>query len=105
MRRDEIVRGLETTAGALLDGAIADGHFDAPRRAGAIRRSVRVERQMAQMAGATDMAAKQPAINHRRSPDAGAQREQDDVLKTVRGPDPHFAQQCRMAVVQNGDRS
>ena len=104
MGGDQIVCGLKAAARAFPDGAITDGGFDAPRRAGAIRRPVGIERQVAQVTGPADMTAEQPAIDQRRPADTGAQREQDDVLKTARRANPSFAEQGRMPVVQHRNR-
>src|SRR5439155_7978650 len=52
-----------------------------------------------------DMTAQQPAIDHCRAAHTRAEREQNDVLKTARCAHPRFAQQSRVAVVQDGDHS
>ena len=56
------------------------------------------------MSGATDVPREQPAIDHRCSAHAGAQREQKDVLQILRGAQPNLSQQRGVSIVQDRNR-
>ena len=57
VRRDEIMRGFESAARALLDRVIADGDFERAGSPGAIGRTVRIERDVSQVTRAANMPA------------------------------------------------
>ena len=101
VRRDEIVRGLESAARALLDRIVADGDFEGAGSAGAIGRAVWIERDVTQVTRAPDVPAEQTAIDHGRATDAGAEREHDDILQATGCADPDFTEKRGVGVIQN----
>src|SRR3989442_13094056 len=103
MRRDQVVRRLKPPAGALADGAVADGGLKAAGHVAPVARAFGVETGVAQVAGTPDVAAQQLAIDHRGATDASAQGEQDDVLHAPGRPEPDFAQERCMGIVNYGN--
>ena len=94
--------GIVPPTGALADRAVADGVFQAPGRAGDVRRAVGIEANVAQVSGPADVAFEQPAVHHRGAAHAGAEGQQDDVARAGGGALPHLAHQRRLRVVQHG---
>ena len=58
-------------------------------------------RDVAEMARAADLAAQQLAVGENRPTDAGAQREQDDVLRAAGGAEPRLAKQSSLRIVDD----
>src|SRR5258706_9418901 len=100
---DEIARRGESTGGALLDRAVADGVFEAAGGFDDVGGALCVERDVPQMAGAADVAVEKLSIDEDRATDAGAQGEEHGVLGRYRGALPDFPEQGGVGIVEHGD--
>lgn len=86
------VRGGIAAFTAKADGLIADGVFEAAGRVEIVAWSVGVRAEMAEVAGAADLAGKQTSARVNRTTNTGAESEHEDIAAILRGSGPHFAE-------------
>lgn len=102
-RAHQVVGGGEQAVGALGEVVVADGVFEAAGDAGDIQGSVRVEGDVAEVAGFAVVTAEQVTIDHGGATDTGAEGEEEDISGVARGPAPDLAEQGGVSVVEHGD--
>src|SRR5206468_4964 len=84
--------------------AVADGVLETAGCVDDIQLAVCVQRDVAEMPRTAKMSAEQMPIDHRRSADAGAERQHESIFAVFRRALPDFAEKRGMGIIQNAHR-
>src|ERR1051326_4577191 len=105
IRSNQLMSTMESPMGAGLNGAIADRILQTAGSASDIQAAPRLQADVAQVPGPSEMPSEQPAVHHHRAAHAGAQGEHDYIFKASSGPNPAFSNQRRMGIIEHRDRT
>jgi hypothetical protein len=98
-----IAGGSEASVGAGANGVFTDGVFERAGGAYDVRWTVGIQAKVADVSGASDMAAQETTIDDCCAADAGAKREQEHIRCAFGSAEPGLGEKCGLAIVEDGD--